>query len=362
MKLRLALPLAALAGLALPASALAGGHAGAVYTLSNAPGGNRVVVLSRAGNGRLSWRHSVATGGRGTGANLGSQGALTLAGSRLFAVNAASNTLTLLGARGTHVWRHQVVASGGTLPTSVSAGRGLVYVLNAGGTPNVTGFRITRHGLVRIAGGRRRLAAGDEAPPQVSLNPRASALVVTNKSSNTIDTFTVARDGRLGRAVSHPSAGATPFGFAFTRRGTLVVSDAGTAPTSAASSYRVTRSGALQHLFGPAQTHQAAACWVAVTPDGRYAYTANAGSGTISGFRVRADGRLSLLDVSGESADTGAGSHPLDEAVTRSGRFFYVLADGDHAIAGFRVHADGSLSPAGVVGGLRAGDVGVAAR
>lgn len=89
--------------------------------------------------------------------------------------------------------------------------------------------------------------------------------------------------------------------------------------------------------------------------DGRYAYTANAGPGTISGFTVGNDGSLTLLTPGGATASLGATSHPLDEAITRDGRYLYNLTDGLHRISGFSIGKDGGLTGASFVAGLPAG-------
>src|SRR5689334_22173082 len=217
----------AAAGLAAPAAALAGEHGGAAFTESNAAGGNRVVVFARAAGGHLSPAGSVATGGRGSGVSLGSQGAVALSPDhhRLYAVNAGSGTLSVLGVDGTHVWRMQVVGSGGRGPISVAAGRSRVFVLNTGGTggtPSVAAFRVTGDGLRAVRHGRRALTAADVDPAQIGITAGGRVLVVTNKTSSTIDTIAVRRDGPLGRPVSHASAGATPFGFAVTSRRVIV--------------------------------------------------------------------------------------------------------------------------------------------
>src|SRR5215217_4362292 len=89
----LALPLVGGLGQAFAAPAgAASGAAGAVYTLTNAPGGNAVAVFDRAAAGTL------ATGGNGTGTGLGSQGALALSvdGGWLYAVNPGSDTIAVL--------------------------------------------------------------------------------------------------------------------------------------------------------------------------------------------------------------------------------------------------------------------------
>jgi len=74
---------------------------------------------------------------------------------------------------------------------------------------------------------------------------------------------------------------------------------------------------------------------------GNFAYTTNAGSGSIGRFAVARDGSLSLVGTT----TLGAGSHPLDEAVSRDQDLLYVLVDGSHQIAGYRVGHDGSLTP-----------------
>jgi 6-phosphogluconolactonase (cycloisomerase 2 family) len=85
-----------------------------------------------------------------------------------------------------------------------------------------------------------------------------------------------------------------------------------------------------------------------------FLYVANAGSATITGYRVDPAGRLALLDPSGVSAHTDAG--PIDLAATADGRFLYQHAAGAGAIDEFRVGADGSLTPIGTVSGLPVDD------
>lgn len=367
MKAKLLIAGAAVLALAAaaPAVASASPFTGTAFTETNAASGNTVLVYARDAHGGLHHVGSVATGGTGTDANLGSQGALAVGsqGRRVYAVNAGSNSVSVLGVLGAFAWREAVVPSGGTQPISVAVGSGTVYVLNAGGTPNVAAFRITRRGLRPLANGVQPLGAGDSGPAEVAVDPVAGIVVVTNKNSNTIDTFAIRPSGRLGPADSQASSGATPFGFAFTPLGTLVVSDAGEAPTSAATSYHVSPAGALSLASGPLQTNQLAACWVATTPNGRFAYVADAHSGTISGMRVTVGGKLSLLDPSGISASGGAGSTTLDESVTPGGGFLSVVVDnatpGVNGIATFAIARNGSLHPAGFTPGLAASDVGL---
>jgi 6-phosphogluconolactonase len=355
MQRRWWIPLGALAALAFPATAAAHGRP-AVFTLANGTSGNRVLAFARASDGTLSPAGSVSTGGNGTGVTAKTQGSIALSpdGRRLYAVNGGSATIAVFAVHGTHLTRLAVVPSGGAGPASLTAGHGRVYVVNAGGL-DVVGFRVTGHGLRRIPHGSVALASGDAGPAQVSLNPAGTALAVTNTASDTIDTITLRHDGAIRRLRSFASAGTTPFGFAFTRTGVLVVSDAHQAPTSAASSYRIGHTGVLRLLSGPVSANQLAACWVAVA--GRIAFTANAGSGTISAFRVDGHGRLHLRGV---AASPGSTSTPLDESVTPDGRYLDVLTSGLHSITSYRIGAGGALTPVGSVDGLPASDESVA--
>jgi 6-phosphogluconolactonase (cycloisomerase 2 family) len=290
---------------------------------------------------------------------LGSQGAVILGegGHDLFAVNAGSNSISYFKVRPDGLELQDTIASGGATPSSLTLHHHVLYVLNAGGAGNITGF-VVRHGeLSPLAGSTRPLGAGSAGPAQVAFTPNGKVLVVTEKSSSTIDTYVVGHHGIAGSPTVHAAVGGTPFGFDFDKHGNLLTSNA----TGSASSYDVAKDGSVSVISGAVPTFQGAPCWLVSSKNGRYAYTANAGSGTISGFSVDHDGALTLLDPSGISGNLGAGSHPLDEAVGEDGHFLHVLVDGTHHVGTFRIAHDGSLAFAGTVGGLPAGAIGLAA-
>jgi 6-phosphogluconolactonase (cycloisomerase 2 family) len=116
---------------------------------------------------------------------------------------------------------------------------------------------------------------------------------------------------------------------------------AGAAPLSAASSYELSNDGTLTALSESVPTTQAAACWVAVTKDGRYAFTANAASDSISTFAIGVDGALTLVFA---QAAYSAGAHTTDMAQTRDSQYLYALDGGTHMISAFHTGADGSLT------------------
>jgi 6-phosphogluconolactonase len=359
-KLKLMAAAAVVLAAALPAAAAAHNARAAanlhdaVYTLTNSAAGNGVAAFARGHDGSLTYVGTTPTGGLGTGANLGSQGSVAVSkdGTRIYAVNAASNTISELKVDRNALSLVTTVSANGVQPISLTLDGNRLYVLDAG-SATITGFTLHGHAIVALPGSTQPLLGS--GPAQVSFSPHRDQLVVTEKASGTLDVYPVDAHGRALPGTSTPSAGATPFGFAFDNKGRAYVSEAG----GTASSYNVDNAGA-HVISGAVQTFQGAPCWLVVTPNGRYAYTANAGSATISGFAIGRDGSLSLLDPTGVTASLGAGAHPLDEAVSKDGRFFYVLVDGRHTVAGFRIAKDGSLKPLGEVGTLPAGTVGLA--
>jgi 6-phosphogluconolactonase (cycloisomerase 2 family) len=349
---------------AVPAMASGGGK-GAVYTLTNAASGNAVAVFDRAGDGSLTAAGTVATGGNGTGAGLGSQGAIVLDGDRLLAVNAGSNSLSLLHVDGRgNVSLADVEPSGGIGPISVTVHGKVVYVVNQGDAThaaNIHGFVALWGNLVPLSGSSRPLSTAAPGPAQIEFSPDGRFLAVTEKATNLIVTFKV-RHGYAGAPNAQPSAGVTPFGFAFDRKGRLIVSEAyGGAPdASVLSSYDLAGNGTITPITANVATTETAACWVVVTKNGRYTYTTNTGSNSISGYRIAKDGALTLLDADGKTATTGAG--PLDLALARNSKLLYSLNSGVPEIQGFAVNGDGSLDPLGSIAGLPAGTTGLAAR
>jgi 6-phosphogluconolactonase len=351
--------------LVLAAPAMASGGGGAVYTLTNAASGNAVAIFDRAADGSLTPDGTVPTGGLGTGVGLGSQGAIVLDGRRLFAVNAGDDTVSMLrvGRRG-HVSLADIAPAGGATPISVTVHRKLVYVVNAGdaSTPaNISGFRVLWGQLVPLPGSSRPLSLPAPDPAQIEFSPNGRQLVVTEKATNLIVTYAVGAGGLAGPPNAQPSAGETPFGFAFDRRSRLIVSEAfGGAPdASVLSSYALAADGTITPITPNVATTETAACWVVVTRNGRFTYTTNTGSNSISGYRIGNDGGLTLLDADGVTAATGAG--PLDLALARNSRFLYSLNSGVPEIEAFAVNGDGSLDVLGAIGGLPAGSVGLAA-
>ncbi|MEO8577926.1 MAG: beta-propeller fold lactonase family protein, partial [Gemmatimonadales bacterium] len=125
---------------------------GVVYTMSNAVAGNSVLSFNSAADGSLSAGPVYPTGGAGSGGGLSSQGALILAanGRYLIAVNAGSNDISVFAVTAGGLRFVGVTASGGVRPVSVTERRGIAYVLNGGGTNNITGFTFDGDGNLAL--------------------------------------------------------------------------------------------------------------------------------------------------------------------------------------------------------------------
>ena len=341
--------------------------AGAVYALTNAAGGNAVAIYARSRDGRLTSLGSVLTGGMGTGMGLGSQGALVLSKNErwLFAVNAASNDISVFEVRRDWLSLVDRKPSGGERPISLTVHEDTLFVLNAGGTGNISGFEIDDDGVLQpLPESTRPLSSAAADPAQVQFNQDGDMLAVTEKATNIITLYPVDEHGMPGGPLAQPSAGQTPFGFAWGPRNRLIISEAfgGAAGAGAVSSYAVAEDGSLRTVSGSAANMQSAPCWVALGKRGLYAYIANTGSGTVSAYRVERGGELMLLNGDGVAAMTGEGSRPADLAVSRNGRFLYVRNGGTGTIAAFQIQRGGGLMSLGEAGSLAAGAAGLAVR
>lgn len=336
---------------------------GMVYIMDNAVNGNHVIAFKRSMNGTLKPAGEFATKGNGTGSGLGSQGSVVLHGQYLFVCNAGSNDITVFRVMEEGLqWVHKI-SSNGITPVSLTVYNNLLYVLNTGKVSNISGYRISNSGhLAMLAGSDRPLSDPMAGGAQVEFNNSGSQLVVTEKATNRISTYAVFSNGLPGTGAIYPSAGKTPFGFEFTKNGILVVSEAagGEPAQSTLSSYTLNSNGSIHLITGPVATHQTAACWVAVTDNGKYAYTTNTQSASISGFSISNSGALMLLDANGVTGVTGMG--PNDLALSMDSEYLYTLNVGEHSISCFKVNNNGGLTSLGEVSGIPQGSVGMAAK
>ena len=313
---------------------------GAVYTMTNDPTGNHVISYDRAADGTLVQSGNFATDGLGTGSSLGDQGGLVLSedGKFLLVANAGSNEISAFSVSPKGLTLTDKVSSLGNQPVSITIHKNLVYVLNSGW---IVGFTLDNNGkLSPIPNSLKPLSGTSVGPAEISFNSEGNILAVTEKTTNLIDTYTVDKLGVAHGPNIQKSNGNEPFGFAFDKRGNLIVSEA---VSSTLSSYAVDNNGNLTTISKSVSDTQKAACWVAITKDGKFTYTNNAGSGTTSSYN---DNKGTLTLLSPIAGSPGLGN--IDVALSADSKFLYSLNSGGK-INGFHVNADGSLSPGGTV-------------
>jgi 6-phosphogluconolactonase len=417
--LRLLAMMLAAAALLIPAAAAARGHAkgqhhrhhardhdgdrgaGALYTTTNDPAGNAVVVYARHADGTIVQTGTVPTGGTGIASQppfgfpiVDSSGStnLTPDGRLLFVVNAGDNTVSSLKVTGTGLQKVDTVPTGPsgsshTLPISLTSHGNVLYVVNEESS-NIYGWWFSPNGhLTPIPGSFQSLSTlfPTTVAAQIGFSPDGGQLVVTERGlpapNGVIDTFFVNGSGAAGAAVKHVAPTPNPFGFSFAGPKNLLVSDAGFVATpsgsaanpgdsppnpadpsqffGSAASFSLHSSGELT-FKGDFPSGGRAACWLVVTKDNRYAFVTNTlsspagspagiltGTGAVSTYAISPHGRLTLVP---QRADTGPG-FPGDEAVTSDGKYLYVLVPfvvgGPSHIAVFRVGSGGVLTNIG---------------
>jgi 6-phosphogluconolactonase len=334
---------------------------GAVYTETNNPAGNSVVVFNRFATGVLKLRQTVSTHGNGsiqaTGCGPGcpildsvNEVVVSANGKLVFAVNAGSNSVSSFQVTKTGLKFVSSAPSGGVTPESLALHGTLLYVLNVatgnanGTTGNIYGLRVSADGHLTALGSSQPLAHA--APPDHSADPRAlgfdpsgKVVVATEIAGGfmgpgppgAIDTFVIDANGQAAPVVSHPSSAPFPFGFAIDSRGQMVVTnvvnpDPKSPTIGSVSSYNLSDSGDLT----PVDTKSSGGilpCWVVITNDQRVAYVVNTGAGApalLTGFGLSPQGALTPLSPqtsprSGEFVRT-------DAALSRDSKYLYVLS------------------------------------
>jgi 6-phosphogluconolactonase (cycloisomerase 2 family) len=335
---------------------------GAVFVMTNSASQNEIVAYKRGTDGSLQEGQSFSTGGRGSGGvtdPLASQGSLTLSQDHTFllAVNAGSGDISVFRVQGAGLALVSRVPCGGSEPVAVAQRGNLVFVLNAGGASSVVGFHLAQDGtLKRIPAELAYLSTGNSGAASLAFSPNGQFLLVTEKITNNIDAFPVQADGTLGPIVVNASAGPGLFSLLFAPNGIVLATETGPAGgtnASAISSYAVQPNGTLSAISTSVPTLGAATCWSVVTPGGRFVYTSNAGTGTISGYAIGTTGTLTAL-AGTILATNPAGSVNLDIALSSDGRFLYTLNSGTGTVSIFSINEDGTLTSLGDAGGLSA--------
>ena len=334
----------------------------AVFAMTNSVEGNQIIAYSRAPNGSLVESNHFATGGRGSGGTtdpLGSQGSLTLSQdhSLLFAVNTGTGDLSVFRVNGANLQLVQVASSGGSAPVAIAQHGSLVYVINFAGNSNVVGFNLNEDGhLVMIPNSIRYLSATNTGPSSLAFSPDGRFLLLTEKVTNNIDVFSVNSDGTLSQPRITQDTIPGIFDVVFSPGGAALIVQTGgasNANASSVSSYLVQADGTLSPVTPSVSTIGNFTCWIALTPNGQFAFTSNTLSSSISGFAIGGSGTVTALPGT-VVASLPTGSNNLDIAVSDDAKYVYTMNTGAGTIGIFAVQPNGSLRLIGFASGLSA--------
>jgi 6-phosphogluconolactonase (cycloisomerase 2 family) len=167
------------------------------------------------------------------------------------------------------------------------------------------------------------LTAANSGAASLSFSPDGQFLLVTEKITNNTDAFHIQIDGILGPLLVNLSVGPGAFAVRFAPNGEALVSEtrpAGGHNAAAISSYAVQANGTLSPISASVPTLSAGTCWQEVTLGGRFVYTSNSASSTISGRSLAANGALTPLPGT-VVATLPSGSTNLDIAISADGKF-----------------------------------------
>jgi 6-phosphogluconolactonase (cycloisomerase 2 family) len=98
--------------------------------------------------------------------------------------------------------------------------------------------------------------------------------------------------------------------------------------------------GSIKQNAEPYGDNEQAACWTAISADGKYLYVANFVSNSISTYQVLEDGKLKLLGTAKRRGNF-SGPDTKDIIVSKDGKYLYAIGSGQRQIAVFQIGANG---------------------
>ena len=305
-----------------------------VVTATNDPVENRLDVYDADTHALLQ---SLSTHGKG-GAGNNARGVKQYRGELIAAVNNGSNSVALFRRDGDGVKFERVVSTT-SAPVSVDFANNHMYVA---GATSVDSFELHDANVGALDGSAALELANGSVPPDGSTSQVGAIddrqLLVTLKADpdpGTVDVVSL-HDGAIAGAaplaVSAPAGTLTPFGFSVYPDGTAVIT---LAHSNQAGLFR---SGGFASAIA---VGQAADCWS--TRVGKYVFTANTGSHTISrligtGSHIFVDTAVAAEIAGGAPADIDANAGVLGVIDHGAGQSHLSL---------FTYNAFGELAPAG---------------
>ncbi|MFZ6864205.1 lactonase family protein [Undibacterium sp. Ji67W] len=329
-----------------------------LYTQTNEQA-NVIVHMSRNADGSLTLQNRTFTGGVGTnGVRFGDAtntsvpdslvGRNSIAVSpdhtTLFAVNAGNNTVSTFAIDQVSgdLTLKKVNVTTGVFPTSLAFSNGHLYVSFEGGSEKLQAYNVATDGSLNLIGAYvvPANASNPVLPTQVTLSPNGSFVFVSaGTGSNSVVSYAVNPDGTLGSPILNTTGIVSPFAGTFVNNSLYLSTDI----TDRALAAFSVNAGNLTPINSPLTSGQAGPCWLAVTPNGQFAYVGN-GSGPISSYVISSNGTLTLKNAT-EARDSNRVAG--DSWISPDGKFFYTAYLADDQIIGYSIGSDGTLTKVG---------------
>ena len=284
------------------AGALAGQHDSTLaVVMTNDPTANQILVFDTHTGALLQ---TLSTNGKG-GVSGNARGVKQFEGGLVAVVNYGSNSVSLFRRTGSGLALEQTVGTS-SAPVSIDFGNHHMYVA---GTTTVDSFAM-QNGNLWLDGTASLQLVGGATPPagstaQVGVVDSSSLLVTlkTDPIPGTVDVVSLSNGAVVNAApsvVSAPAGSLTPFGFSVYPDGTAIIT------LAHSNQDGLFRHGAFAGVVASG-TNADAPCWM--TRVGKYVFTANAASGTIS--RLVGTGNNVFID-GGVAATLAGGPTDLD--------------------------------------------------
>ncbi len=163
-------------------------------------------------------------------------------------------------------------------------------------------------------------------------------LYAVNSSDNTLHVFTVSSSGALQSGRTIPNVTTSSFVVAHPQLSVLYTGG------DTVSQFQIGSDGSLTPLSPATVQTPAGPGFLALTPNGKFAYLGFDGSTTPAQYQVNANGTLSVLDLASSTNTPGATSLPT---IDPGSRFVYTIAGGTSGVVLLqdRIGTDGRLTP-----------------
>ncbi|MFZ9661300.1 MAG: lactonase family protein [Chitinophagaceae bacterium] len=313
------------------------GNSGCLYVLGNQADDNKVKVILRKGDGTIEYYKDFSTGGKGTGAVIGTSSMMTISKDRkwLLVCNPGSDEISVFRINGSDLVLTSTMPLGFKFPNSVTIHGDIVYVLCRGDEGEIIGMRLSSDGkLSKISGGVISIAP-KIFPVQISFVNEGKQLLVSDRDQNTLKLFQVDENGLARELSTLISNSPKPYGFSVGKSGFVYMTEA---KYGAVSVYKVSDQEIIS-VMGPLYNYQKAICWSALTHHEKYLYATNADNSTLSSYTIDANHVLHLMSPDGFTNVTS--KVPIEMVISKDDLYLYVLCYREQSIQVFDLQNNG---------------------